>query len=158
MHRGGEPERNQVGERPGLLRSGAARLAESGRVREDLREREIRGLARRRFQTGELGQILRDGIADHELAFVLQHQNRDAGDRLGHGGDPEQRVGRHRALRRGIRETVGFQVQDSALRDDDSDRTPDFLLRDHSLHRCADARDFRILSGGSQRGEESKDN
>ena len=157
LHRSGEPERNQIGERLGLLRGRATRLAESGRVREDLDEREIRRLARGRFEIGKLGQIFRDRIGDRELALILQHENRNTGDWLGHGGDPEQRVGRHGPLRSDIGETAGFEVEDLILRDDDRDGAGDFVFRDHRLHRWTDTGKRRLLDEGGQRGGERKD-
>ena len=157
LHWRGEPERDQIGERLGLLRGRARRLAEPGRMREDLRDREIRRLARGRLQVRELGQILRHGISDRELALILQHQNRDAGDRLGHRGDPEQRVGRHRTFRRDIGETGRLDVENLILCDDGGDSAGDFVLRDHRLHRGADARQLRLRSNGDQGGGQGKD-
>ena len=139
LHRRGEPDRDQIGERLGLLRRRSGGLAEPGRVGQDLGDREIRGLARGRLEAGELRQILRDRIGDRELALVLQHQNRDAGDRLGHRRDPEERVGPHRPFRRDVGEAGGLEVQDVVLVDDRGDGAGNFVLRDHLLHRFADA-------------------
>ena len=157
LHRRGEPERDQVGERFRLLRGRPGGLAEPGRVREDLGDREVRGLARGGFQARKLGQVFRDRIADVELALVLQHEHCGARDWLRHGRDPEQRVGRHRPFRGDVGETGRFEVEDLVLRDDRRDGAGDFVLRDHLLHRRADARELWLLGEGGQRGGEGKD-
>ena len=71
LHRRREPERDEIGERLGLLRVRTARFAKAGSVGEDLRDREIGGLARRGLQIGEPGQIFRHGIGDVKLALIL---------------------------------------------------------------------------------------
>ena len=125
-------------------------------MRQDLSDCEIRGLARGRLQVGELGQILRDGIGDRELALILQHENRDTGDRLSHRGDPEQRVGRHRTFRRDVGETGRLDVEHLILGHDGSDGAGDLVVRDHRLHRCSDAGELRALGDDRQRGGQCK--
>jgi hypothetical protein len=157
LHRRGEPERDEIGERPGAQRGRALSLAESGRVRENLGDREIGWLARGGFQIGKFGQILGDRIGDLELAVVLQHENRRASDWLGHRGDPEQGVGRHRPFRSDVGKTAGFEVKELFPRDDDSDGAGDFIFCDHLLHGRPDTRKLRLPREGGQRGGECKD-
>jgi hypothetical protein len=125
-----------------------------------LRDRKIGGLARRGLQIGEPGQIFRHGIGDVKLALILQHQNRNAGDRFGHRSDPEERVGRHRPFRGDIGHAGAFEVEVFIFGDNDGDGAGYFVLRDHLLHRGADARKLRAVGeggqGGTQRREERK--
>ena len=155
LHRCGEPERDQIGERPGLHRRGAGRLAETGGMREELRDREIRRLARRRLQLGKLRQIFRHRIGDVQFAFILQHENRRAGDRLRHRGDPEKRVRRHRPLRRHIGQAGALKMEDLVLRDDHRDRTGDFVFRHHLLNRGTDSGEHRFVGESELREAKS---
>ena len=82
-------EAGQVRDRAGLV---GRDLAHAGSVREQVADREPRRLAVRGLQVLEFRQVLLDRIVDGELALVLEHEHGRAGDRLGHRGDPEDRV------------------------------------------------------------------
>ena len=70
---------------------------------------------------GELGQELFHGIAEAESAFFPHGQTGDSGDGLGHGGDGEQRVLRHRLGCVGPERADGFVVDQTALAGDGND-------------------------------------
>jgi hypothetical protein len=123
-------------------------------VREHLRDRHIRGLARRCLQAGKLRQVSGDRVGDIEFPLVLQHENRDAGDRLGHRRDPEQRVRRHRTFRRDIGETVRVEVEDTILPHDRGHGAGDLVFGDHRLHRGTDTGERRLCGDDDQRGGE----
>ncbi len=157
LHGRGQPERDQIGERSGLPHRRASRLAEAGRVRQDLGNGEVSGPARRSSQARELGKILRHRIGDSELALVLQHQHGRGGDRLGHRGDPEQRVQSHGTFCLEIGEPRGVEVQHRIPGHHGGDRTRDLVFRDHFLHRRIDAGKLRGLADGEERGGERQE-
>ena len=130
-----------------MLRRRTARLTESRSVREELRDREIRRLARRRLQICKLGQILRHGIAHVQPPLVLQHEHRGAGDRFRHRGDPEKCLRRHPPFRCDIRKARALDMQHLILRHDHRDRARDFIFRHHLPHRRAYAREQRLVGG-----------
>jgi hypothetical protein len=118
----------------------------------DLRNREVGRLARRCLQARERREVLRHRIGGLQLSLVLEHQDRDAGDRLGHRCDPEQRVGGHRALRRDICEAGGFEVEEAVPGYDRRDRARHFPIRHHRLHGFGDTRQSGLLSGHERGG------
>jgi hypothetical protein len=118
-----------------------------------MREGEVGGLAGGSFQLRELGDEFRDGVAHFQFAVVLQHQDCDGGDGLRHRHDVEERVGRHRAVARDIRESGGLEVEDFVLRHDHRNRATDFIFRDRLPHRGADAGELGRI-GGDERGRE----
>lgn len=76
----------------------------SGGIARQIPDRDLRVLV--------LGHELRDRIAQHELPFFDQHQDRYRGHRLGHRREPEQRVVGHRLVRLDVRQTVRLEVHD----------------------------------------------
>ena len=71
----------------------------------------------------ELGQVAFHRVVQQNAALLHQHHHGDAGDRLGHRGDAEQGVGRHRAALFAVRHPEGAEVRDPAAPSDQ--------------HRCA---------------------
>ena len=53
-----------------------------------------------RLQAGELGCVLRNRIVELPLALLVELHHRDAGDRLRHRVDAEERIERHLLVRR----------------------------------------------------------
>ena len=78
-------------------------LADGGRVCRRLENRRaVRGRAAIHLQVRELRDVLREGIGGAPFPFLVQHHHRDAGDRLGHRVDAEDRVPRERCPGREI--------------------------------------------------------
>ena len=63
----------------------------------------------------ELGQILRDGIAQHQPPLFDEHHRGDRRERLGHRIEAEDRVLRHRRSRDGIALADALEVGDLPL-------------------------------------------
>jgi hypothetical protein len=87
----------------------------------------------------------------------LQHQNRDAGHRLGHRRDPEEGIRLHRPLRRDVGEPRGLEVQDVVFAGDHRYGAGNLVSGNHLLHGVADARQLRRLAGGNERARERED-
>ena len=88
----------------------------------------------------ELGKILGDRSRKIELALLDQHHGGDAGHRLAHRGDPEDRIALQRAGLCQVAEAGGAQIGDLAV----------------AGNRCNRARegagiDLRLLPGGDPR-------
>ena len=64
---------------------------------------------------GEVRNEWRNAIVELELAFLDELHDGGAGDRLGHAGDPEQRVRLHRRLVLDIRVTKAARVDQLAI-------------------------------------------
>ena len=62
----------------------------------------------------ELRQVARHRMVQQNTPLLDQHHHGDAGDRLGHRGDAEQGVGRHRAALLAVRHPEGAQMGDLA--------------------------------------------
>ncbi len=69
----------------------------------------------------ELGREFRDGVGEFEPALLHQHQGRDGGDRLGHRGDAEQGVARHRQLLFDVAMADGVDLRHLAMAPQQSD-------------------------------------
>ncbi len=78
----------------------------------------------------ELGDELRDRVGQADLALLDQHQDRDAGDRLGRRGHAEDRVRAHRRLRLDVHHALGLVVDDAAPAGDQRDGAGDLLRVD----------------------------
>ena len=70
----------------------------------------------------ELGKILVDRGREIELALLDQHHGGDAGDRLGHRGDPEDRIGLQRDGFGTVAKADGSQIGDLAVARDRRNR------------------------------------
>ena len=81
----------------------------------------------------ELGQVGRDRRIEIELALFHEHHRRDAGHRLGHRRDPEDRVGLHRHLSGAILRADCLQIGGLAVVRDGDHRTGQSALVDLRL-------------------------
>ncbi len=59
-------------------------------------EGNVRPIFDRDLQTLELGYELRHRVKELEVALLVEHHQRDAGHRLGHRVETEDRIGAHR--------------------------------------------------------------
>jgi hypothetical protein len=87
---------------------------------------------------GELGRPLGDRVLELELAFLHQLQRHDAGDRLGHGGDAEDGVARHRRARLDVALADGVELQLLAVLPDQRHRPGKPAGVDHAAQRRLD--------------------
>ena len=90
---------------------------------------------RRDLHLGELGQVLRDRIAELEPALFVQGHQRHGSDRLGHRRDPEDRVPGHRGALFGPAFALGLEVDDLAAAGNQADCAGDLLAVDVAGHR-----------------------
>ena len=86
----------------------------------------------------ELRQVLRHRVVEPELAVVHQDHGGDAGHRLGHRRQPEDRVRRHRLFRLGVGEPGGAEGGDLPLAGDQHDAAGDPSLLDRRLEQFVD--------------------
>ena len=77
---------------------------------------------------GDLRDVLPHGIAERELALLDEDHRRDRRDRLAHRVDAEDRVLRHRRLRRRIQHAHALEQRDPALPRDQEDGAGDLAL------------------------------
>ena len=80
----------------------------------------------RRLVAGETGQVFGNRIVHGEFSLLLHHHHGGGGDRLGHRGDPEDRVVRHRSLGFEVGKSGGGEMQDIPAVRDKSHDTGDF--------------------------------
>ena len=71
----------------------------------------LRIAAREHFQIAPLRDVLRDRVVQLERAFFVQHHQRDAGDRLAHRIDAENRVARDRRRAFDVAFAVGEEMR-----------------------------------------------
>ena len=79
------------------------------------------------LHVGELREILRQRVVDQQLAALVKLQRRERDHRLGHRGDVEDRVLRHRDAGRLVAEAERLEVDELALAGD----------RDHGAGQAA---------------------
>ena len=87
----------------------------------------------------EGGNELRDGVGEEEPALLVEHHHGDTRDRLGHRGDPEERVGAHRRAALHVLEAGGMHVDHLALPSDEGDDTAGLVAIDEGLHSVVEA-------------------
>ena len=90
-------------------------------IRRDLRDRAVLRIHFRDLEVRELGNVLRHRIVELPLAFLEQHHHRDAGDRLGHRVDAEDRVLLHRRAALQVALAGGLELHDLAVLRDHRD-------------------------------------
>jgi hypothetical protein len=119
----------------------------------DLRNRQVRRLARRRFQVCEIRNIFRDRVRNVQLALILQHQERDTRHRFCHRSDPKQSIRRHRPFLFKVRKPRRIQPHDLVFRNHNGYCARDLLFGDHLLHRPANrfVVEFRAVNSRSHR-------
>jgi hypothetical protein len=83
----------------------------------------------------ELGQVLRNGIAEAGAPFFDQHHGGDSGDWLGHRVDAEERALGHRRAGLPILHADGLEVFDLSGARDGGNRAGDFLFLDVALEK-----------------------
>ena len=93
----------------------------------------------RHLRVLELRNEARHRIGQPQLAFFHQHQDRDAGDRLRHRRDAEDRVLAHRRLRFEIHLALRLEVRDLAAPRHHRDRAGDLAALDVALDHLVDA-------------------
>ncbi len=81
----------------------------------------------------ELWDEERNRVIELETALFVKHQNRHASDRLGHRGDPKDRVFAHRNVVVYIPPTEGLSKDDPSTDSDQTDRSRDVSLVDGFL-------------------------
>ena len=91
----------------------------------------------------ELGKILRDRGGEIELAPIDQHHGGHAGDRLGHRGDPEDRIALQRDGLCAVAKADGLQIGDLAVPRDGRDCARESAGIDLRLFPRADPRQPR---------------
>ena len=91
----------------------------------------------------ELGQVAGDRVAERELALVVQDHHSDAGHRLGHRVDPEDRIPGHGLPALAIHAAIGLEVDDLAVTRDQSGGPGDLIRIDVLLHPHSDSRQAR---------------
>ncbi len=90
---------------------------------------------RRNRRALPLRQELAERIVQHELAFLHQHHDGDAGQRFRLGSNPEDGVFPHRIARFLVPEAVRFREHVAAVLLDHHHRAGDLLVGDIGLHR-----------------------
>src|SRR6185437_6460862 len=80
----------------------------AGGVRQDLAYRDL-------VAAREAGHVLRDGIVERELPFLLQEQDGRRRELLADRADSVAHVGRGRDARVELRRAIGVRVQQAAL-------------------------------------------
>jgi hypothetical protein len=88
----------------------------------------------------ELGQEARDRIAQPDQPFLDEHHHGDAGHRLGHRGDAEEGVLRHRLLRFEVHQAMRLEVDDPSAPGDERHGAGDLAGVDVALDRIVDPR------------------
>ena len=88
------------------------------------------------FQARELRRVLGDRIVELPLALLVELHHRDAGDRLRHRVDAEQRIERHRLVGRLLADTP--EVRDLAVTDQDVGHAGGVAVGDRLLHACVE--------------------
>ena len=79
------------------------------------------------------------GCAEREAVLLVQDHHGDAGDRLAHRVDAEERVLGHRFLRLEVAVAVRVEVRDLAAAGDQARGAGDFARLDVAVHRSVDA-------------------
>jgi hypothetical protein len=97
------------------------------------------GLLHADLPIAERGEMLRHRVRDEEPAFFVEHHRGDGRERLGHGGDAEDRVGGHRRASGLVTEADRLGIGDAALPGDHDDRAGDASALDVGPQRLADA-------------------
>src|SRR4051812_5162770 len=83
---------------------------------------------------GEVRDKWRNAIVELELAFLDERHDGGAGDRLGHAGDPEQRVRLDRCLVLEIRVTKAARVEQLAIAHQSNRATGNAVRPHHIAH------------------------
>ena len=117
------------------------------------------------FQVAQRRDPARGGRPQREAVLLVQDHHRDAGDRLAHRVDAEERVLRHGFLRFEVAVAVGVEVGDLAAAGDQAGGAGDLPGLDVAVHRRVDAgqafgreadllrlRDGDLRVGGQRRG------
>ena len=112
-----------------LKRDGARRII-------DIVER--RAWTTQNLPIGKFGQEFIDRIPQAKFTLLHQHQRGDTDDRLGHRGNPEQRVAPHRRLRLGILPAQYVGMHRLAMAMNQGDHPGDGPGIDMRLHRRRD--------------------
>ena len=90
------------------------------------------------FEIRELRDVFRDRIARPPLALLIQHHHRDAGDRLGHRVDAEDRVLLHGRAAGHVALAIGPRIDDLAVarhyRDDSRHLAVVDVFLQHRMH------------------------
>ena len=120
---------------------------ETGRVREQVSQRDARRIVGRVTQSTELRDIPLRRIIERQLALVAQLEDRHRGERLGHAGDAEHRIALHRSGALHIPQAGGAEVRQAAIDHDAPGSPRDVLSGDELAH---DAIDLRV--GGRELG------
>jgi hypothetical protein len=106
-------------------------------VREQMLDRDLAsggyGLAvllpwREHGRVSEFGDVFGDRVCEPNESVVVEHQNRDAGDRLCHRSDPENRFGAHVDVCPDVLLADALHICDSSPAGNHRDRTGEFLL------------------------------
>ena len=98
----------------------------------------------------ELRQVLFDRILDRQLALVLQDHDPDCRDRLGHRGDAEHRILRHRLLGLQILKADRIELLDALRVADNRYRTSNHPLVHELLHSWRDGFELgKVKIGGA---------
>ena len=93
------------------------------------------------FHAGKFGNVLRDRIVELPLPLFVQHHHGDAGNGLGHGVDPEDRIFLDSVGLLRVELADGVEVDDLAVARDQCDQACHLLVVDEMFH------------GGIQAGE-----
>ena len=105
---------------------------------------------------GHLGQVFAHRISERKLAILDQDHRRHAGDRLGHRGDPEDRVGLQRDLAGAIIGADGLQVGELAVPREGNDGAREDAAGDLGLVPRGDARQARGREASADRVGDSQ--
>jgi hypothetical protein len=87
----------------------------------------------------QIGNELRDGIGEANLAVLDEHQNRHTDHRLGHRHDAEDGVLLHRLLAVDVHQPVRLEMRDAAVARDERHGPGEVLRGNLTLHQLADA-------------------
>ena len=124
----GDDMRHEFRQRRDVFRLPLLEVAQTAAVGEALLDGD------RRFVAREFGQVFGNGIVHGELARLLHHHHGGGSDRLGHGGDPENRIDHHRCLVFNIGKPDCGKVEDMILVRDHGHCARDFLAFHEGLH------------------------
>ena len=102
-------------------------------------ERSISGFGVVDLEVFERRDVAGDGVAESKAAFFVEHHERDAGDRFGHGVDAEDVVFAHGRILFEVGHAECFVVDDLAFARDHGDRTGDAPCIDVGLDLFGDA-------------------
>ena len=90
-------------------------------------------------RVGEGGDELRDRVVELKAALFVEHHDRRRGERLGHGIDPEDRVGPHRLVALDVGLAAGLGEGELALAHDHGHHAGQAAAVDPAVHPFAHA-------------------